>query len=106
MSLSQTEKLYSLLSDNNAHRTDEILREVYGGDHLGLARLAARIYDVKKKYGVTIEGWKDDVNPALYWYQISVTTNVFKEPDKELVEKYPALFVQKVEEEVKQGTLL
>lgn len=69
---SQTEKLYELLSDGLPHRTDEIMEKVYGSDHLGLARCGARIYDLKKKYGVEITGRKDTVNPSLYWYQMIV----------------------------------
>jgi hypothetical protein len=32
--------------------------------------LGARIWDVKQKYGVEINGWHDKENPKLYWYQI------------------------------------
>mgnify|MGYP001402886203 CR=1 FL=1 len=68
MRVSQTDKLYDLLSDGNAHRTDEIVSKVYSGG--SLARVGARIFDVKKKYGVEIIGWHDEKNPSLYWYQI------------------------------------
>jgi hypothetical protein len=67
---SQTDRLYSLLSDGEPHRTDEIMAIVYGADHLGLARVGARVYDVQQKYGVKINGWHDKNNPSLYWYQI------------------------------------
>lgn len=68
--LSQSDKLYRLLQKGPA-RTDTIQQEVYGGDHRGLARVAARIYDIKKKYGVTIKGFTDPHNPQLYWYKIT-----------------------------------
>lgn len=68
--MSQTDKLYNLLKSGRAYRTDEIMEQVYGNDHLGLARIGARIYDLKKKYGVDIRGKKDDENPSLYWYWI------------------------------------
>lgn len=68
--LSQTEILYNLLKDGQPHRTDEIQDKVYGGSHLGLARVGARIYDVKRKYGIEINGWHDEDNPRLYWYQM------------------------------------
>lgn len=71
MKTSQTDLLYNLLKDGQPHRTDEIMTIVYGGDHLGLARVGARIYDVKKKYNVEIpDAWPDKEKPTLYWYQI------------------------------------
>lgn len=93
MEKSQTEKLYELLSDGLPHRTDEIMEKIYGGSHLGLARVGARIYDIKKKYDVSIQGWKDKDNEALYWYQIGM-----RKPDEELIKKYPILW-QKTETE-------
>ena len=68
--MNQTEKLYELLKDNKPHRTNEILEFVYGHNHLGIARIASRIHDLKKFAGVEIKGWKDKDNRALYWYQI------------------------------------
>ena len=67
---SQVDRMYDLLSDGEAHRTDEIMSAVYGADHLGLARVGARIWDVQKKYGVKIIGWHDEENHSLYWYQM------------------------------------
>jgi hypothetical protein len=75
MELTQTEKLFNLLRDGKPYRTDRIVSEVYGNG-LSLARVGARIFDVKKKYGVGIVGWHDKENPALYWYQM---VNVPKE---------------------------
>jgi hypothetical protein len=83
---SQTERLYNLLSDNQPHRTDEIVRVVYPsanycpecgrGDMKSLARVGARVADLKdgKWRGKTeclIRGWHDPKNQALYWYQMS-----------------------------------
>ena len=67
--MSQANKLLTLLSDGNPHRTDEILRVVYGNEHLGLARPGARIDDLKKR-GHTIRGWHDTKQRTLYWYQL------------------------------------
>lgn len=75
--MSQTLKLKNLLEDGEPHRTDEIMETVYGGSHLGLARVGARIYDLKQK-GLVIEGWRDEANPTLYWYQLKP-----KEPKQE-----------------------
>ena len=67
--MSQNAKILELLSDGKPHRTDEIMASVYGGSHLGLARIGARIWELKKK-GYEIKGWKDS-NPTLYYYQLS-----------------------------------
>ncbi|MFA6097578.1 MAG: hypothetical protein WC788_08215 [Candidatus Paceibacterota bacterium] len=72
MKTSQTQKVYELLKDGKAHRTDEIMALCYGSDHLGLARIGARIFDIKREYGVEIEGWKDETTPSLFWYQMKV----------------------------------
>ena len=61
-----------LLRDARSHRTDEILSIVYGSEHAGIARIGARIADVKKKHNVNIRGYKDKQNPSLYWYQADV----------------------------------
>jgi hypothetical protein len=45
---SQKARLHKLLSDGEWHSTDEIQKVVYGGDHMGLARVAARVFDLKK----------------------------------------------------------
>jgi len=68
--MSQTELLYNLLKDGQEHSTVEIMEKVYGGSHLGLARVSARIYDIKKKYGVFISGRTDTTNSNIYWYKI------------------------------------
>ncbi len=68
--MSQADKLYELLKDYRPHRTDEILRVVYGSEHAGIARIGARIADVKSKHGVEIHGWKDPERLSLYWYQL------------------------------------
>lgn len=67
--MSQTNKIYDLLEDGKPHRTDEILKEVYGSEHLGIARIGARIYDLRKK-GYTINSWSDPLKPTLTYYQL------------------------------------
>ncbi len=76
--MSQTEKLYELLKDGRPHRTDEILRVVYGSSHNGIARIGARISDLKNgkwSQGIhcRIIGWHDANTSALYWYQLEQT---------------------------------
>ncbi len=46
--MTQTERLRALLDDGQPHDTVEIMQRVYGGDHLGLARVGARIFDIRK----------------------------------------------------------
>lgn len=70
--ISQTQKLYELLKDGKPHITSEIQRVVYGSEHLGLVRAGARIWDIKREYGVEIKGWKDESIPSLYWYQMII----------------------------------
>ncbi len=57
--MSQVEKLFEILKDGKPHRTDEILKKVYGNSKLGIARIAARTYDVKNRYLVKIDSWND-----------------------------------------------
>jgi hypothetical protein len=78
MKTSQTQKLINLLSDGLEHSTIEILEKVYGNDHLGLARVSARIYDAKQQ-GFEIVGRRDKISPSIYWYRIvkeAVQTNI------------------------------
>lgn len=71
--MSQIEKLYDELYDGQPHRSDELLKNVYGSEHLGIARLAARIYDLKKRMDVTIRSWPDPEHASLTWYQLIKT---------------------------------
>ena len=76
--MSQKDSLFLLLNDGEPHSTVEILEVVYGGSHLGLARVGARIYDLRRE-GYDITGWKDKENPAIYWYQmILVSADKYK----------------------------
>lgn len=56
------------------------MEKVYGGSHLGLARVGARIFDLKAQ-GHTIEGKKDADNPAIYWYQLTASPAAKKKPE-------------------------
>lgn len=68
--MSQTDKLYRLLSDYEWHLTPEILEKVYGASHLGIARISARILDVKRKYVVDIES--ESVHGSLWKYRLKM----------------------------------
>lgn len=91
MKLSQAEKLRRLLSDGQAHSTVDIMEKVYGGSHLGIARVASRIHDLRSK-GHEIEGWKDTNNPAIYWYQMKVKPK----PRMEYVERDGVVYARVV----------
>lgn len=73
---SMTEVIWNVLRDGKAHSNWE-LAGYYPGRRTGknevsLARLASRVFDAKKKYGVLIPPAKKDENfPTKYWYQIS-----------------------------------
>lgn len=67
--MSQASRLLELLEDGKPHRTDEILKKVYHWEHAGIARIGARIWDLKQK-GFPIQGKKDEDKPSLYWYRL------------------------------------
>ena len=73
--MSQAKKLLALLSDHQWHSTVEILERVYGGSHLGIARIGARIWDLRNA-GHQIEGKKHPEKPSIYQYRL-----VPKEPE-------------------------
>lgn len=52
------------------------MRVVYGPEHLGVARIGARVWGVQKNHGVKIDGRPDADKSSLYWYQskLNVTT--------------------------------
>lgn len=98
--MSQADSLYKLLSDHRPHRTDEILRVVYGSEHLGIARIGARVADLKqgKHTGKTkcdITGWRDKGVPGLWWYRMAGNVPVL-----------PPAFAPKPKAETNQTTLL
>lgn len=69
--MSQADILERALADGTPKRSDVLVTLVYGSAHLGLARLAARVHDLRKR-GLTINGWRDKRVPSLYWYQLVV----------------------------------
>lgn len=67
----QVQRLYNLLSDGNSYSTIDILNRVYGGEHLGIARISARIWDLKKK-GCIIESWRDKERKSIWYYKMII----------------------------------
>jgi hypothetical protein len=45
----QKDRLYSLLKDGKWHTTIEIAKRVYGVNHAGICRVAARVNDLRKE---------------------------------------------------------
>ena len=75
--MSQTEKLETLLKDGNWHRVDNIIRDVYEMDKVCVARISARILDLKKK-GYEIESRPSVFDKKLWEYRIkAVRVNEF-----------------------------
>jgi hypothetical protein len=70
MKESQTTRLLRLLSDGKRHSTREIQEVVYGRNHLGTARIASRINDLRKQGHVIPEAERDLIEPTMYWYQL------------------------------------
>lgn len=108
---SQVNKLYDLLKDGEAHRTDEIMKIVYGGDHLGLARVGARVNDLIKRGCIFVDengrplveknkrrGWPDKFNPTLYWYRIQVSNDQLPAIHYEEFKTQPSLFPESKKE--------
>lgn len=65
-------RIFEILSDGYPHRSDHITAELFGSSdtiEVGLFRLGARIYDLKKD-GHKISGWLDENNRKLYWYRL------------------------------------
>lgn len=85
--MTQTDTIYNILIDGQPHRTDEIVRRVYRQLGPSLARVGARIYDIKKKYTVEIEGWRDPQRPTLYWYMMKLNTKFKYEQKNEKTRK-------------------
>lgn len=67
--MAQADRLISLLNDRREHSTLEILDYVYGVKFRGIARISARIHELKKK-GYQIEGKKDIFDSSIYWYRL------------------------------------
>ncbi len=76
MKKSQLEKMWDLMRDGNPHSTYQIVAEVYDMSTTTIARVASRVFDMKKKYGVDINSWPDKDNPKMWWYQVVIKKEV------------------------------
>ncbi len=69
MKKSQTDRLLDLLNDGQWHSTPDILAAVYGSEHLGIARIGARVKDLKDR-GFEIESRRDDMHKTVWHYRL------------------------------------
>lgn len=67
--LSQKARLLAILHNYKTHTTPDLLEKVYGDQHLGIARLAARINDLKKD-GYLIESKKQ--GKSVWSYRLAI----------------------------------
>ena len=67
--MSQKEKILNVLADYEPHSSFEIVERAYGIRGPSLARLGARIWDLRKA-GYQIESWRDKENHTKHWYQL------------------------------------
>lgn len=92
-------RIFEILSDGYPHRSDHITAQLFGSSdtiEVGLFRLGARIYDLKKD-GHKISGWLDDNNRKLYWYKLEHASFEKKSPARPA----PAVQIQ-----IKQGDIM
>lgn len=75
---SQKQRLLEVLSDGNWHSTTYITETVYGSEHLGLARVAARVDDLRKEGHKVISRKKEG---SIWEYRIE---NKIKEAAKNI----------------------
>lgn len=68
---SQATRILKLLSDGAWHSTPEIQEKVYGSTHLGTARIASRMHDLRSD-GHVIDCKKDRENTTIYWYKLQL----------------------------------
>jgi hypothetical protein len=85
--MAQIDTLYNALIDGAPHRSDELVSRVYGLENgVFLARLGARIWDLKKKYRVEIKSYPDPENRKLWFYQIVKESEPMHEKPKHSIE--------------------
>lgn len=88
--MSQTAKLFDILQDEKVHTVPELLELVYGLNKPSSARLAARVYDLRKrgkKWGFKIHSNRESGTKWWYMLEIRSTTKWKKATDKTFVER-------------------
>ena len=64
--MSQLERLHELMSDGRPHSTYEIVEKVYDMDTTTIARVGARIYDMKRRFNAIVDSWQDKENRKMW----------------------------------------
>ena len=77
--ISQTQRLYNLLSDGQPHSVPEIMLKVYGIEHSGYCNVHGRITDIRKKYGVEVKNLPDINRRSITWYQMTIPVPIPQE---------------------------
>jgi len=75
--MSQIKRILEILLDKKPHSSFELVKRAYGSHGPSLARLGARIWDIKQK-GYEIIGWHDPDDPKKYWYQLIAAKQAYK----------------------------
>lgn len=74
--MSLAEVIFQILKDGKPHSNYELVGNVWqknrGYQGPSIARLGARIYDIKQTYGVTINGEFDPDDRRKYWYTMKL----------------------------------
>ena len=79
--MSQSSEILEILLDEKAHRVDEIIEKVYKMEKPSVARVGARIFELKEKHGFEIKSWPDPKNRKLWYYQLSPAPRVDSRQD-------------------------
>ena len=94
---SQKNRIYEILSDGQAHRSDEITYLLFGTAdtaRTGLFRLGGRIYDLRAQ-GHKIERWQDEKNRSLTWYRLVKDREIEPIIEKSAGKQMPLLNVRR-----------
>lgn len=67
--MSQVQRLLMVLLDGQPHSSFDLLKEVYEASGPTVARLGARVADIKGM-GYDIDSWQDKTNKKMWWYQL------------------------------------
>lgn len=102
--MSQVDNILRLLMDGLPHSTVEILNTCYNLEDKGIARIGARIYDLRKR-GYKIQGVKDVEKHSIYWYTLVNDSSKIQETKPTEISEETGLNFQSVGE-VKEQLLL
>lgn len=82
--MSQADRLLKELQDGQPHSSIELVKAVYDSTGPSIARLGARIWDLRSK-GHPIKSWKDPERHTIQWYQLE---RKMMDGTEDLIRKY------------------